>query len=169
MELLERGKGRHYGLLQGFERSETPLGALQRGTHAIELLLHDPLLQAQHLQALVRASLPVLQHQGSLAARWSRYAEWVVARGIGYPVLVRPSYVLGGRAMEIVYGEEELRRAIYALVDQEQLVVEASGAIAVAPLLDEMHDLKGQTVVCVLSGANIDSQLLANILSQNAN
>ncbi len=32
-----------------------------------------------------------------------------VARSIGYPVLVRPSYVLGGRAMEIVYGEEELR------------------------------------------------------------
>lgn len=31
-----------------------------------------------------------------------------VAEEIGYPVLVRPSYVLGGRAMEIVYGEEEL-------------------------------------------------------------
>ena len=28
---------------------------------------------------------------------------------IGYPVLVRPSYVLGGRAMEIVYGEREFR------------------------------------------------------------
>ncbi|SDC48633.1 carbamoyl-phosphate synthase large subunit [Candidatus Frackibacter sp. WG12] len=31
-----------------------------------------------------------------------------VAAGIGYPVLVRPSYVLGGRAMEVVYKEEEL-------------------------------------------------------------
>jgi carbamoyl-phosphate synthase large subunit len=31
-----------------------------------------------------------------------------VAREIGYPVLVRPSYVLGGRAMEIVYSEGEL-------------------------------------------------------------
>ncbi|SIS37859.1 carbamoyl-phosphate synthase large subunit [Salimicrobium flavidum] len=31
-----------------------------------------------------------------------------VAERIGYPVLVRPSYVLGGRAMEIVYSEEEL-------------------------------------------------------------
>jgi carbamoyl-phosphate synthase large subunit len=30
------------------------------------------------------------------------------ARRIGYPVLVRPSYVLGGRAMEIVYDEKEL-------------------------------------------------------------
>ncbi|NLC58267.1 MAG: carbamoyl-phosphate synthase large subunit, partial [Armatimonadetes bacterium] len=31
-----------------------------------------------------------------------------VARAIGFPVLVRPSYVLGGRAMEILYSEEEL-------------------------------------------------------------
>ncbi|MDQ1146772.1 carbamoyl-phosphate synthase large subunit [Bacillus sp. SORGH_AS 510] len=32
----------------------------------------------------------------------------VIANEIGYPVLVRPSYVLGGRAMEIVYQENEL-------------------------------------------------------------
>lgn len=33
----------------------------------------------------------------------------LVAAEIGFPVLVRPSYVLGGRAMEIVYNEDELR------------------------------------------------------------
>lgn len=33
-----------------------------------------------------------------------------IARRIGYPVLVRPSYVLGGRAMEIVYDETDLER-----------------------------------------------------------
>lgn len=32
-----------------------------------------------------------------------------LARTIGYPVMVRPSYVLGGRAMEIVYNERQLR------------------------------------------------------------
>lgn len=32
-----------------------------------------------------------------------------VARRIGYPVVVRPSYVLGGRAMEIVYSDDELK------------------------------------------------------------
>lgn len=35
-----------------------------------------------------------------------------IAREIGYPVMVRPSYVLGGRAMEIVYDEESLRTYI---------------------------------------------------------
>ena len=32
------------------------------------------------------------------------------SKDIGYPLVVRPSYVLGGRAMEIVYDEEELKR-----------------------------------------------------------
>ena len=33
-----------------------------------------------------------------------------IAANIGYPLVVRPSYVLGGRAMEVVYDEEDLRR-----------------------------------------------------------
>ncbi|MCY1349571.1 Carbamoyl-phosphate synthase large chain [compost metagenome] len=33
-----------------------------------------------------------------------------LSKNIGYPMVVRPSYVLGGRAMEIVYQEEELKR-----------------------------------------------------------
>src|SRR5690606_15368488 len=38
-----------------------------------------------------------------------------IAGQIGYPVLVRPSYVLGGRAMEIVYDDENLARAMAQL------------------------------------------------------
>jgi carbamoyl-phosphate synthase large subunit len=34
----------------------------------------------------------------------------VLAREVGYPLIVRPSYVLGGRAMEIVYEEDDLRQ-----------------------------------------------------------
>ncbi|MEX0950728.1 MAG: carbamoyl-phosphate synthase large subunit [Gammaproteobacteria bacterium] len=42
--------------------------------------------------------------------RTARTAEQAIklAAEIGYPLVVRPSYVLGGRAMEIVYGEEDL-------------------------------------------------------------
>ena len=40
-----------------------------------------------------------------------------VAHQIGYPVLVRPSYVLGGRAMAIVYDDDELRRYIRVATD----------------------------------------------------
>jgi carbamoyl-phosphate synthase large subunit len=40
-----------------------------------------------------------------------------IARGIGYPVLVRPSYVLGGRAMMIAYTEAELRSFVHKAVE----------------------------------------------------
>ncbi|WP_269619921.1 carbamoyl-phosphate synthase large subunit [Zhongshania sp. BJYM1] len=40
----------------------------------------------------------------------SEEAALVAAAKIGYPLVVRPSYVLGGRAMEIVYKEDELQR-----------------------------------------------------------
>ena len=50
----------------------------------------------------------------------------VGAANIGYPVMVRPSYVLGGRAMEIVYNEDELRdymsRAVKVTPDHPVLV-----------------------------------------------
>src|SRR5439155_21632232 len=39
------------------------------------------------------------------------------ARRIGFPVLVRPSYVLGGRAMEIVYDEASLARYMERALD----------------------------------------------------
>src|SRR5262249_22506732 len=41
----------------------------------------------------------------------------LIAERIGYPVLVRPSYVLGGRAMAIVYDEESLDRYMRTAVD----------------------------------------------------
>ncbi|MGD2127331.1 MAG: carbamoyl-phosphate synthase large subunit [Desulfobacteraceae bacterium] len=39
-----------------------------------------------------------------------------VAERIGYPLMVRPSYVLGGRAMEVIHDEEMLRRYVAAAV-----------------------------------------------------
>ena len=39
------------------------------------------------------------------------------AEEIGYPLIVRPSYVLGGRAMELVYNEDELRQYMQSAVD----------------------------------------------------
>src|SRR5690606_18427739 len=40
----------------------------------------------------------------------------VLAADVGYPLIVRPSYVLGGRAMEIVYGEEDLAAYMEAAI-----------------------------------------------------
>ncbi|MDR1633788.1 MAG: carbamoyl-phosphate synthase large subunit [Bifidobacteriaceae bacterium] len=56
-------------------------------------------------QVLAQAGLPAPQYGTALSVP---EAERVAER-IGYPVLVRPSYVLGGRGMEIVYDIDQLR------------------------------------------------------------
>ncbi|MEO6821771.1 MAG: carbamoyl-phosphate synthase large subunit [Candidatus Nanopelagicales bacterium] len=56
-------------------------------------------------RVLAAAGLPAPAH--GMALSFQEAAE--VADRVGYPVLVRPSYVLGGRGMEIVYDEEMLR------------------------------------------------------------
>lgn len=52
------------------------------------------------------ARLNIAQPKGKTVTDVSQAVE--TAQSLGYPVLVRPSYVLGGRAMEIVYNDAEL-------------------------------------------------------------
>ncbi|HEY5200222.1 MAG TPA: carbamoyl-phosphate synthase large subunit [Acidothermaceae bacterium] len=59
-------------------------------------------------QVLARANLPAPRHGTATSFDEAK----AIADEIGYPVLVRPSYVLGGRGMEIVYGEEMLESYI---------------------------------------------------------
>lgn len=57
-------------------------------------------------EAMLR-KLDIPQPQGETAVTVEE--ALVIAQKIGYPVLVRPSYVLGGRAMEIVHNDDELK------------------------------------------------------------
>ena len=68
----------------------------------------------ERFNALVK-ELGLRQPEGGMA-RTPEEAQ-ALAEGIGYPVLVRPSYVLGGRAMEIVYDREQLQRYIETAVE----------------------------------------------------
>jgi carbamoyl-phosphate synthase large subunit len=74
-----------------------------------------------------------------------------VAEEIGYPVVVRPSYVLGGRAMEIVYDEEPLegfaRRAVEAS-SEHPILIDKFLEDAIEIDVDAVAD--GET--CVISG-----------------
>jgi carbamoyl-phosphate synthase large subunit len=65
------------------------------------------------------AELEIAQAPGGVASSESEALE--VAARIGYPALVRPSYVLGGRAMEIVYSDEMLSRYIASAVEVSPL------------------------------------------------
>jgi len=72
----------------------------------------------EHFNALCdRLEIP--QPAGGTAA--SADAARAIAGSVGYPVLVRPSYVLGGRAMRIVYDDHELDEAMTALAHSGSL------------------------------------------------
>jgi carbamoyl-phosphate synthase large subunit len=94
---------------------QTPLGLAQRLKDAgVPVVGTSP--ESIHLaedrgafgRVLERAGLPAPKHGTA-----TTYEEAVaIAEEIGYPVLVRPSYVLGGRGMEIVYDAGTLRNYI---------------------------------------------------------
>jgi carbamoyl-phosphate synthase large subunit len=90
---------------------QTPLGLAQGLADAGVPIVGTP-PSAIHLAEERGSFGRVLGEAGLNAPRHgtaSSYAEAVaVAQEIGYPVLVRPSYVLGGRGMEIVYDDESL-------------------------------------------------------------
>ena len=84
-----------------------------------------------------------------------------VAGSIGYPVLVRPSYVLGGRAMEIVYDDERLIAAVEAMSGVGGSLGREGGVTADRPVLvdrfledavevdvDAVRDATGEVVIC---------------------
>ena len=52
--------------------------------------------------------LSILQPENGVAKSSSEAIE--IVKKIGYPVVIRPSYVLGGRAMEIVHSDEQLKK-----------------------------------------------------------
>lgn len=59
------------------------------------------------------------------------------ARSIGYPVLVRPSYVLGGRGMEIVYDDAQLEKYVNRALDQAKADTVVSGRLPSPLLIDK--------------------------------
>ncbi|MET8775348.1 carbamoyl-phosphate synthase large subunit [Nocardia sp. NPDC050713] len=90
---------------------QTPLGLAQRltdagvpvvGTSAAAIDLAED--RGEFGEVLVAAGLPAPKYGTATTVEQAKK----IAAGIGYPVLVRPSYVLGGRGMEIVYDEKSL-------------------------------------------------------------
>ncbi len=73
-----------------------------------------------------------------------------VANQIGYPVVVRPSYVLGGRAMEIVYSDTELERYMTYAVQVEPdhpILIDRFLENAIEVDVDAIADATGMVVI----------------------
>jgi carbamoyl-phosphate synthase large subunit len=99
---------------------QTPLGLARRLTEA-GLPIAGTDFAAIHLAEDRGAFGALLSRAGLRAPAYGMATSYADAKGIaddiGYPVLVRPSYVLGGRGMEIVYDDATLRDYIGRATD----------------------------------------------------
>ncbi len=92
--------------------------------------------------------LDIKQPPNGLARSYSQALK--VAQRIGYPVVVRPSYVLGGRAMEIVYSDAELERYMTYAVHVEPdhpILIDKFLENAVEVDVDSITDKDGNVVI----------------------
>ena len=83
-------------------------------------------------------SLGIAQPPGGTALTYEE--ALVVAKQVGYPVLVRPSYVLGGRAMQIVHDDAHLQRAMQEIAAAGSLGREGGLSFERPVLIDRFLD-----------------------------
>src|ERR1022692_4528538 len=92
---------------------QTPLNlALALQKNGVNIIGTSPqsieIAEDRKLFAAMLTKLKIPQPPNGIAT--SEAEALTVAKGLGYPILVRPSFVLGGRAMQIVYSDSELQR-----------------------------------------------------------
>ncbi|MGF1576799.1 MAG: carbamoyl-phosphate synthase large subunit, partial [Cyanophyceae cyanobacterium] len=126
--------------------------------------------------------LDIIQPQNGIAR--SVDEALAISQRIGYPVVVRPSYVLGGRAMEIVYSDHDLKRYMQLAVEvdpERPVLVDQFLEDAVEVDVDAIADKTGRVVIggimehieqagihsgdsaCVLPSRTLSPEVLATI------
>jgi len=135
----------------------------------------------EQFEAILRR-LEIRQPRNGLAR--SQAEARAVADRVGYPVVVRPSYVLGGRAMEVVFDGEELNRYMVEAVQVEPdhpVLIDQYLENAIEVDVDALCDHSGQVVIgglmehiepagihsgdsaCALPAVSLDPESLATI------
>lgn len=92
--------------------------------------------------------LDILQPPNGIARSYGE--ALTIARQIDYPVVVRPSYVLGGRAMEIVYSDQELEQYMTTAVQVEPdhpILIDKFLENAIEVDVDAIADATGAVVI----------------------
>ncbi|MCP9800634.1 carbamoyl-phosphate synthase large subunit [Synechococcus sp. RedBA-s] len=135
----------------------------------------------EQFEAILR-QLDIRQPRNGLAR--SEAEARAVADRVGYPVVVRPSYVLGGRAMEVVFDEAELNRYMVEAVQVEPdhpVLIDKYLENAIEVDVDALADRQGSVVIgglmehiepagihsgdsaCALPAVSLSKQALATI------
>ncbi len=66
----------------------------------------------------------------------------------------------------VTVSEDEIAAAILALIEKQKLITEGAGAVSVAAAMFHKLPIAGQKVACVLSGGNIDVNILSRVITR---
>ena len=135
----------------------------------------------EQFEAILR-QLNIRQPRNGLARSEAEARD--VAAAVGYPVVVRPSYVLGGRAMEVVFDQQELDRYMVeavqvepdhpVLIDQYlenatevdvDALCDASGTVVIGGLMEHIEPagIHSGDSACCLPAVSLGAEALATI------
>jgi threonine dehydratase len=171
---------------------DDPLVIAGQGTIGLELLEQNPFLEAVvvpvggggligGVACALKETNPRILVYGVEAQEFPGMARALEA---GAPVAVAAGKTIadgiavrrvGEQALELVkryvdglvtVDEEEIAAAILLLLEREKTVAEGAGAVGLAALLHERLDLRGKRIAIVLSGGNIDVNLIARIIER---
>ncbi|WP_294309350.1 carbamoyl-phosphate synthase large subunit [uncultured Sphingomonas sp.] len=152
---VEKSKGELVGVIVQFG-GQTPLNlarALESAGIPILGTSPDAIDLAEDREQFAALVDKLKLHQPKNGIARSREEALIVAERVGYPVLMRPSFVLGGRAMEIVDGPQQLE-------DYIQTAVQVSGE---APVLIDQY-LRDAIEVDVDAICDGDQVVVAGVL-----
>lgn len=62
--------------------------------------------------------------------------------------------------------EDEIAAAILALIEKQKIIAEGAGAVSVAAMMFDKIPLEGKNVVCLVSGGNIDVNILSRVITR---
>jgi threonine dehydratase len=139
-------------------------GGLIAGT-AVALKELSPAVRVVGVQAAASPSAYLSLKDGTPYDPYDH--EPTIADGLAGGFGAKPFFIARSLIEQVLlFDEYTLRRCIYNLLDQERVLAEASGAVAIAPLLDPKEDVIGKRAVCVISGGNLETRLLKDILNE---
>ncbi|HKW91876.1 MAG TPA: threonine ammonia-lyase [Methylomirabilota bacterium] len=117
-------------------------------------------VQAQEVAAMTAALV-----EGS---RVTVPAATTIADGIAVRRVGEHTFDLARRHVDriVTVAEEEIANAILLLLEIEKTVVEGAGAVGLAALANNRVSLEGRTVALILSGGNIDVNLIARVIER---
>lgn len=138
-------------------------GGLSAGV-ATAIKARRPAVSIYGVEAAMYASLAA-----ELRGEEPKVGGATIAEGIAVKKVGRLTLEILRKLMEqvIVVNEDTLERAVTLFATVEKTVAEGAGAACLAALLEEPHLFRNRKVVLVLTGGNIDTRLLASVLTRS--